>query len=853
MSLMIAILAAAAVVAGLLGEWVDSVAILAIVVLNGVIGFIQEYQAERALAALKNLAAPSAKVIRDGQLKSIPADDLVPGDLIELEAGDFVPADARLIEAFGVATQEAALTGESTSVEKIAEDILNEAAPLGERHNMIYLGTSVVAGKGKAVIAAIGMKTELGRIAGMLDEGKEDPTPLQKRLTELGRLIAIACLAIVIVVFGLQLWRSGGKDRKDWIEAFMTSVSLAVAAVPEGLPTVVTIALALGVRRMVKRNALIRKLPSVETLGCVNVICSDKTGTLTRNEMTVREAYAGGRRYRFTGTGYAPKGDLQSFDGDREEKINEAPAPLAITLLAGAVCNHASVHSEDNGAKWKVTGDPTEAALLVAAEKAGIKPSANEKHIDFEIPFDSTRKRMAVVSKKSDGVKVLYAKGAPEVMLDLCEMIQRDGEITAITQEDRDQIKHMNLEMAKQALRVLAITLRENIDGAPKEELDQKMTFAGLIGMIDPPRMEVKAAVEKCRAAGVSPVMITGDHPLTALAIARELGIATEDSQSLTGAELEKLSDQELGSRIESLNVYARTSAEHKQRIVKAWKSKGNIVAMTGDGVNDAPAVKMADIGIAMGITGSDVTKEASDMVLTDDNFTSIVGAVEEGRGIYDNIQNVLQFLLSCNFGEILLMLFASLLGLKSPLLAIHLLWINLVTDGLPALALAMEPPEKDVMQRRPRSSNASILERPVLLAILWQGSLVGALTLFCFWWYLQGTDGTGAALVLAQAITFQVLVFDELFRSFANRSKTRTLLELRPWTNPYLLGAVAISAALQVAISFIPWTQSIFKIPQLSLSDWGFILGMSLVPVTIIELRKTAASLLWKRHTQQD
>ena len=843
LSLMIAILAIAAVVAGALGEWVDSVAIMAIVILNGVIGFVQEYQAERALAALKGLAAPLAKVIRDGQLSSIPAEELVPGDLIELEAGDFVPADSRLAEAFSFATQEAPLTGESTSVEKISEDVLEETAPLGERHNMVYLGTSVTTGKGKAIVTATGMKTELGKIAGLLDQGKEEETPLQKRLTELGKLIAYACFAIVIVVFGLQMWRTGGKDVAD---AFMVSVSLAVAAVPEGLPTVVTIALALGVRRMVKRNALIRKLPSVETLGCVNVICSDKTGTLTRNEMTVREIYSGGHRYRFAGIGYAPIGEVHKKVEEDHQLVTEAPGHLVTTLKAAAICNHAGITSEGEPAKFKVTGDPTEAALLVAASKAGVKLTPAEKHIDYEIPFDSTRKRMAVVTKKSDSAKILFAKGAPEVMLDLCESIQRDGKIEPISAADREQVMRVNEEMAKQALRVLAITFRENLDGVPKEELDQKMTFAGLIGMIDPPREEVKAAVEIARTAGVSPVMITGDHPVTAMAIARELGIAKEGSKSLTGAQLDGYTDEQLSCEIESLSVYARTSAEHKLRIVKAWKSKGHIVAMTGDGVNDAPAVKMADIGIAMGITGSDVTKEASDMVLTDDNFTSIVGAVEEGRGIYDNIQNVLQFLLSCNFGEILLMLFASLLGLKSPLLAIHLLWINLVTDGLPALALAMEPPEKDVMLRKPRSSKASILERPVLLAILWQGSLVGGLTLFCFWWYLRNTDGVGEALVLAQAITFQVLVFDELFRSFANRSKTRTLLELRPWTNPWLLGAIAASAALQVAVSFIPWTQSIFKIPQLSTTDWGFILAMSLVPVTIIELRKIAASLIW-------
>lgn len=849
LSLMIGILIVAAIIAGALGEIVDAIAIIAIVLLNGVIGFVQEHRAEQALAALKSLAAPVAKVFRDGQLQSIPSDDLVPGDLIDIEAGDFVPADARLVEAFSIHTQEAALTGESTSVEKEAEGKLAETLALGERRNMIYMGTSVTTGKGKAIVTATGMKTELGKIAGMLDQGQEEPTPLQKRLTELGRIIAYACFAIVVVVFLLQVFRANDASlplRDRIIEAFMVSVSLAVAAVPEGLPTVVTIALALGVRRMVKRNALIRKLPSVETLGCVNVICSDKTGTLTRNEMTVRAVYSGGERFRFSGVGYAPTGEIHVSENGQDRALTDIPEHLALTLKAAAVCNHASVTSEGDPPKWKVIGDPTEAALLVAAEKAGLHPTPQERHIDFEIPFDSTRKRMAVLVKTAEGKPILYAKGAPEMLLESCEFIQRsNGAIEPLTAQDREQIQRVNEELAREALRVLAVAFRKDVEGVEREQLDQQLVFAGLIGMIDPPREEVKAAVETCRSAGVSPVMITGDHPVTALAIAKELGIAREGVEPVTGAMLDTYSDEKLAGEIESLSVYARTSAEHKLRIVQAWKSKGSIVAMTGDGVNDAPAVKMADIGIAMGITGSDVTKEASDMVLTDDNFASIVGAVEEGRGIYDNIQNVLQFLLSCNYGEILLMLLASLLGFPVPLLPIHLLWINLVTDGLPALALAMEAPEKDVMQRRPRSMKESILESRVAMAILWQGSLVGILVTFAFWYSYDAGKGA-AGLMYAQAVAFQVLVFDELFRSFANRSKRRTLLELKPWTNLWLLIAVSASAALQLAVSFLPWTREIFKLPLLSAQDWGFIFVMALIPVTIIEIRKIAAQWLW-------
>ncbi|MDX1925817.1 MAG: calcium-translocating P-type ATPase, SERCA-type [Pirellulaceae bacterium] len=826
--LVILILIFAALLSGALGEWVDAIAILAIVLLNGAIGFAQEQRAEQAMSALQKMSAPSAKVIRDGMHQTVPAITLVPGDIIQVEAGDNVPADARLVKSFSLNVQEAALTGESMPVEKEADVVLGADTPLGDRHNMIYMGTVVAAGKAWAMVTDTGMQTELGHIAGMLARHEPEPTPLQRRLADLGRVLIVICLVIVGVIFGLQVWR-GGKV----IEAFLVAVSLAVAAVPEGLPAVVTIALALGVQRMAKRNALVRKLPSVETLGSVSVICSDKTGTLTRNEMTVQEIATSSERFRVTGIGYTPRGEF--IQNEKAIPARETD-DLYLALKIGAWCNSAEVVPNPNGDQtWRVIGDPTEGALVVAAMKGGLDLTARRSAIVYEIPFDSTRKLMSVVVR--DGAsKLLYSKGAPEVLLAKCNQVHRGGKIEPLTDEFRQRLLTANAELASHALRVLALAYRPNINDSTEHELETQLVFVALVGMIDPPREEAKVAVAKCRSAGIRPVMITGDHPATAFAVAKKLGLTSGDERALSGTELEQMSDLQLAEQVEHIAVYARATAEHKLRIVSAWKSRGDVVAMTGDGVNDAPAVKAADIGIAMGITGTDVTKEASDMVLTDDNFASIVSAVEEGRGIFDNIQKVLQFLLSCNFGEILLMLVASLLGWPAPMLPIQLLWINLVTDGLPALALSLEPPEPGVMNRPPRPSGESILSWRLGFVILLQGFLVGLVGIIAFGMSMQHAPDN---VDRARAMTFCVVVYAELFRALAARSSTLTLGQLGFWTNPYLLLAIVVSGLLQVSVAVFPFTQSVFDVPTHSIGEWITIVVLALTPVTVIEVYK--------------
>jgi Ca2+-transporting ATPase len=832
--LLIWILVVAAVISGMVGEWVDSIAILAIVLLNGAIGFVQEERAERALEALRRLSAPMTRVLRNSRWASVPAREVIPGDVIELEAGDNVPADARLERTFDLKVQEAALTGESLAVEKNAETTLDASVALGDRRNMVYMGTVVANGKARAIVTATGMQTELGRIAGLLERHERETTPLQRRLAELGRILIVVCLAIVIVIFALQVLRGG-----DIAAAFLVSVSLAVAAVPEGLPAVVTIALALGVQRMVKRNALVRKLPSVETLGSVTVICSDKTGTLTRNEMTVREIFTGDHRYHVTGAGYTPRGEFLCEDTASSAMWKPG---LETALSIGACCNNAQVIPAGNDVDvWRIIGDPTEGALRVAALKAGISVTSHSHPILYEIPFDSTRKAMSVAVRNADG-EYLYVKGAPEVILSKSAFESRQNECIALTEQRREELLKVNAEMASRALRVLAVAHRPNPPDRRIEDPESKLVFVALIGMIDPPREEVKAAVAKCRNAGIRPVMITGDHPSTALAIATELGLVGPHDRAITGVELESLSDADLVNQVEQVPVYARTSAEHKLRIVRAWQTRGDVVAMTGDGVNDAPAVKAADIGIAMGITGTDVTKEASDMVLVDDNFASIVNAVEEGRGIYDNIQKVLQFLLSCNTGEILLMFVASLLGWPAPLRPIQLLWINLVTDGLPALALAVEPPEPNVMRRRPRAAGESILSPRVGWTILFQGCWVGLVGLLAFglsnWQYPGDYDR-------ARSMAFCVLVYSQLLLALAARSSTLTLGQLGVWTNPSLILAIVVSGMLQLSIVVFPFTQHVFDLPAHASHEWVAIVLLALTPVTIVELGKMCIARL--------
>ena len=831
--LVIWILIFAAIIAGAMGEWIDTGAILAIVFLNAILGFIQEEKAGRALAALRAMSTPMARVRRGGQQVLIQAEELVPGDIVLLEAGDHVPADCRLTEAFSFSTQEASLTGESVPVGKDASLTHDDNTPVGDRKNSVFMGTVVANGKGTAVVVATGMFTELGKIAGMLQTTQSEATPLQRRLAELGRILAVACLALVAVIFAIQFWRGGA-----FLETLLVAVSLAVAAVPEGLPAVVTIALALGLQRMVTRNALIRKLPSVETLGAVTVICSDKTGTLTRNEMTVREVHVGDGSYQVTGAGYEPAGEFVT--DSPSEQIDGGPHShdLNKALTIAARCNNAKVERSEGDGSWQVIGDPTEGALVVLARKAGLEVDVDSLPIESEIPFDSERKTMSVILRPSDADKPteMFTKGAPEIILDKCNRELRNGEIVELTPDRREEIRDQNSSMAKRALRVLAFAFRFDPAQHDGEYQETDLVFVGFAGMIDPPRDEAKTAIAECHRAGIRPVMITGDHPETALAIGRELDLVTDDSVAMTGIELDEMTDRDLSDRVRNTNVYARVTAAHKLRVVKAWKEHGDVVAMTGDGVNDAPAVKAADIGVAMGITGTDVTKEAADMVLTDDNFASIVSAVKEGRGIFDNIQKFVHYLLSCNAGEVMLMFTAALMGLPLPLIAIQILWINLVTDGLPALALAVEPPERDIMLRQPRPPREPVITVRSGLLILYHGSLVAISALFGFWWvYTSRPD----SLDVARTAAFAVTALSQLAFALVCRSQKYTLPQLGFFSNGWLFVAFAASGLMQLLVLTLPMTRHVFEVVPMPRSVWLWVLGLSLLPATAIEVAK--------------
>ena len=835
-SVIIWVLIGAAVISGLLQEWVDAAAILAIVLLNAVLGFVQEYRAEQSIAALKKLSITMARVIREGVIRSIPARELVPGDLIQIEAGDRVPADSRVVYATGFQTQEASLTGESTPVAKSAEPILQTEVPLGDRHNMLFMGTIVVSGKGRALVTATGAQTELGKIAALIHreaQAEQEETPLQRRLEHLGHTLLWLSLGIVVVVFLLGALRG-----VPLVTMFLTAVSLAVAAIPEGLPAVVTVTLALGVTRMVQRHALIRRLPAVETLGSTTVICSDKTGTLTKNEMTVTALYQGGEIFTVTGEGYAPVGEIRS---DSAPVTPALKSGLMTLLRASVLCNGADLQQE--ALLWRIVGDPTEGALLVAAAKAGLTKNHLEQENPWlgEVPFDSERKKMTVVRRTPSG-SVAFVKGAPDVLLRDCQAwLTRDGDIQPLTDAIRQEITATNQRLASHALRVLGVAMHP-LDRIPDvydaKNLEHDLAFLGLVGMKDPIRPEAKAAVEACRAAGIRTVMITGDHKDTAVAIAKELGIMEPGEQAISGAELNQLSDDELRDRVKSASVYARVTAEHKLRVVRAWKQQGAVVAMTGDGVNDAPALKASDIGVAMGITGTDVTKEASDMVVMDDNFASIAAAVEEGRAIYDNIRKSVYYLLSCNISEILLMLLATLFGLPLPLLPVQLLWINLVTDGLPALALAVDPADEDLMQRPPRLPQEQLLTRARLLRLFVQGTFIAVITLLTFLYCLYGMD---LNLDRARTLTFTVMVLAQLFHALNNRSENRSIFALGLWTNKPLLATVGLSALLQVGIVSWPSVQSIFKVVPFDPEHWFFAIGIGMLPLVAMEIWKAA------------
>ena len=836
--LIIWVLIAAAVVSGFMGEWLDALAILAIVLLNAVLGLMQEYRAEKSLAALRKMSAPSAKAVRDGATTLVPARELVPGDLVELEAGDHVPADARVTwHTANFAVQEASLTGESSPVDKTDFVLEERDVPLAERANIVYMGTSVVTGKARALVVETGMGTELGRIAGLIQGITKETTPLQRRLHDFGKWIIFLCFALVAMVFALELLRGG-----RLMEMFLTSVSLAVAAIPEGLPAVVTIALALGVQRMVRRHVLIRKLPSVETLGCATVICSDKTGTLTKNEMTVRVVWTSRRAYQVTGTGYAPEGEFL-VDG-RAVRPGEHP-DLTATLAAGVLCNNARLRREAGG--LETFGDPTEVALLSAAAKAGVwkEDAERDRALVEEIPFDSERKKMTVIRKDGAGLAV-FTKGAPDLLLGDCARLVEDGAERPMTPGDRARIVAANDNLSRRALRVLAVA-RRALDREPHscsaEAIENDLAFCGLIAMIDPPRPEVRAAVDKCRTSGIRTVMITGDHKNTAVAVAKELGFFGEGAVALTGEEVDCLSDEEFDGAVERTAVYARVSPEHKLRAVRALRRRGEIVAMTGDGVNDAPAVKEADIGIAMGLTGTDVTKEVSDMVITDDNFASIVAAVEEGRGIYDNIKKFIHYLLSCNSGEILVMFAASLLALPVPLVPIQILWVNLITDGFPALALGVDPVDPKVMDRPPRKPDEPVITRARGRLIMAQGMFIALCTLSAFVYVLEfEKQGIGRARTVALA----VLTCSELSHSFSCRNMKESLFKLGVFGNPGLFAANGISLLLQLAIIYVPFLQPIFKTQALGLTDLGVILIFSTLPFWAMEAVK-AVNRKWR------
>ena len=816
-SFMIIVLLAAAAISGVVGYvhgegFTDAIIILAIVILNAVIGVSQEAKAEQSLAALEKMSAPQCKVIRDGQVHVIESRELVVGDLVVLDTGDAIPADLRLVQAVNLKIQDAALTGESVPEEKFIEKIDKEEVSLGDRDNLGFSSSTVTYGRGQGVVIATGMDTEVGKIASMIQSVPDTKTPLQEKLDKLGKFLGIAALVICVMIFIV-----GIAYGKNVLDMFMTSVSLAAAAIPEGLPAVSTIVLAVGVQRLVKRNAIVRTLPSVETLGSTTVICSDKTGTLTQNKMTVVKVYTDG------------------IVLDAAEAVKKTGENIIELLNIAILANDAKLTLEGNS--HTTTGDPTETALIDLGLKFNINKNELDKEFERveEIPFDSDRKLMSTVHRIADKEYEVYTKGGLDELLQRCTSILDNKQIRDLTDADKDKITDANLHMAENALRILAMAYKKLDhlpDKAEMQELESGLCFVGMVGMIDPPRPEVKVAVEKCRTAGIKPVMITGDHKITAVAIAQQLGIMQVGDEARTGLDIEKLTDDELVEYVPHVAVYARVSPEHKVRIVKAFQRNNNIVAMTGDGVNDAPALKLADIGCAMGITGTDVSKEAADIVLTDDNFATIVSAVEEGRRIYDNILKAIQFMLSTNIGEITVLFVAVLANWITPLLPIHILWINLVTDSLPALALSVDPADSDIMQRKPINSKKSIMNRDFTIRILLQGIMIGALSLIAFRIGIQTSDE------VARTMTFAVLAFTQITHVLNVRSPQHSAFR-NMFTNKYLWGAIACVVGLMLIVIEIPALHDIFRLAPLSNIQWLWVVGLSLAPLPIVELVK--------------
>jgi Ca2+-transporting ATPase len=827
---LVIILIIAAVISGAVGEWVDSLVIMIIVVLNACLGVYQEHKAEEALKALKKMTMPTAKVLRDGEVCQVAVENLVPGDIVLLEAGDSLPADIRLVETVSLRTNEAALTGESVPVEKSIKALEQGDVPVGDQHNMAFMGTTITSGRGKGLVITTGMETELGKIAQMIQETPQETTPLQKRLAELGKILGLAAFAIVAIAF-LAGWLRG----MELLEIFMISISLAVAAVPEGLTAVVTIVLAMGVTRMSERNAVVRRLPAVETLGTVTVICSDKTGTLTKNEMTVTSIYTDGQLFGVTGIGYDPEGAF--LDASGEKIVPLANRNMMWMLMGGILDSDARLVEREDG--WAIIGDPTEGALVVASAKAGLRQADLEQEYPrlAEIPFDSGRKMMTTFYE-IDGKRYSYTKGAPDILCACCTKIAKGSKVEFLTEEERQKLLDINTELASKGERVLALAIREwpEIPENPQpNDTETDLVFVGYFSMIDPARSEVKDAVAISKGAGIRTTMITGDHPATAVAIASELGIWQEGDSAITGQDLRNMDEEELQQAVINTTVFARVSPEDKLDIVKALKSHNHVVSMTGDGVNDAPALKRADIGVSMGITGTEVAKEASEMVLMDDNYATIVSAINEGRTIYSNIRKAVHYLLSCNVGEIVTIFTSILVGLGSPLTAIQILWINLVTDGLPALALGVEPPEKGVMDQPPRKPNESVMAGGVGISILWQGAMIGALA---FGVYILALSW-GRTIPEAHTMTFATLALLQLVHSFNVRSNTKSVFQLGVTSNRYMVYAFLGSFTLQAMVLFVPFLQQFFDTVPLRPTDWLVVLLFSFAPLVIVEYVK--------------
>jgi Ca2+-transporting ATPase len=840
-SLIVGLLLAAAAISFTLGENVEGIAILAVIVLNAVIGFLTEWKAEQALSALQKQSEATAHVVRAGEEEQIPSAELVPGDVIVLSAGSRVPADGRIVEAVRLQVEEASLTGESHAVSKTVEPVPDRDAPLGDRLSLAFMGTTVSEGRGRMIVTGTGAATEFGRIGTLVEEAGTRATPLEQKLAQLGHVL-VGVILVVCAIIILVGWLRGN----DFWHMLEVGISLAIAAVPEGLPAVTTMTLAIGMQRMARMRALVRRLPAVETLGSTTVICSDKTGTLTKNEMTVRAYHLDDRRIEVTGTGYAIEGEFR-VDGKRVDPT--ADAPLAMALRTGALCADASFdHTEGAGT---ILGDPTEGALLVAAGKAGQRPEDLER--DFprigEVPFTSENKRMVTVHRTSDGRTVAYVKGAPSVILDASQQEFTGAGARPLSPEGRQRLLVVNEELAGQALRVLALAFKD-IEGEWREEdLAEGLVFVGLVGMIDPLREEAKDAIATCRQAGIRTIMITGDQEATATEIGRQLGLDRDPQgrplRTVHGRDLVRLDIAGLQQVAAEAGVFARVSPEHKLRIVEALQARGAIVAMTGDGVNDAPALKMADIGVAMGIKGTEVAKEAADMVITDDNFATIVGAIEQGRIIYANIVRFIHYLFSCNLAEILVVFVAILLGWPLPLAALQVLWLNMITDVFPAMALALEPSSPGAMQRPPRDPKEPLVTWGFIRLIGWQGALLAGLTLLAFQvalgWYEAGEGGHRHAITVA----FMTLALSQVFHVFNARSQLRSAIDARLFTNGWLWGAVVLCVALQLAAVYWPFLQTVLQTAPLGGADWALVGACSLAPIAIVEVEKLVRRLI--------